>query len=77
MLEFVIPVRTDELSLAFCQATAPLCPDIQRLIWREVLYCTVPIEAPSAPIKRTYLYERLSTRGDFYFYAHRSDHLPK
>lgn len=66
MLEFVIPVRTDELSLAFCQATEPLCPDIQRLIWKEVLYCTVPIEAPSAPIKRTYLYERVSTHPSEY-----------
>ena len=52
MQEFLIPLRTDELSLAFCQVTEPLCPDIQRLIWHEVLYCTVPIEAPPRPEKR-------------------------
>lgn len=51
MKEYLIPIRTDEFSLAFCQATAPLCQDVQRLIWEEVLYCTEPIEAPATPIK--------------------------
>jgi hypothetical protein len=51
MKEFIIPLRTDELSIAFCQVTAPLCSDVQRLIWKEVLYCTQPIEAPPAPQK--------------------------
>jgi len=61
MREYLIPLRTDELSLAFCQVTEPLCPDIQRLIWHEVLYCTVPIEAPPRPEKRP-LYSARSTR---------------
>lgn len=51
MKEYLIPIRTDEFSLAFCQVTAPLCPDVQRLIWEEVLYCTQPIEPPPTPIK--------------------------
>ena len=36
-------LATDELRIAFIQATSPLCPDVQRKIWEEVLYCTVPI----------------------------------
>lgn len=43
--------RTDELSLIFCQVTRDLCPDVQRLIWEEVLYCSQPTEAPPAPRK--------------------------
>lgn len=43
--------RTDELSLAFCRVTQVLCPDVQRLIWKEVLYCSQPVEAPPAPQK--------------------------
>ena len=67
MSEYVIPLNftfvhsekplgipglaSDELRIAFLQATAPLCPDVQRKIWEEVLYCTVPIEPPPAPKK--------------------------
>lgn len=67
MTEYVIPLNytfvhsgkplnipglaSDELRIAFLQATAPLCPDVQRKIWEEVLYCTVPIEPPPTPKK--------------------------
>ena len=44
-------LASDELRIAFLQATSPLCPDVQRKIWEEVLYCTVPIEPPPAPKK--------------------------
>ena len=77
MSEYVIPINgifahslyplgipglaTDELRIAFLQATAPLCPDVQRKIWEEVLYCTVPIEPPPAPRKKCSItYERSS-----------------
>ena len=77
MSEYIIPINgifahslypigipglaTDELRIAFLQATAPLCPDVQRKIWEEVLYCTVPIEPPPAPKKKCSItYERSS-----------------
>ena len=77
MNEYIIPVNdlfvrslyplgipglaTDELRIAFLQATEPLCPDVQRKIWEEVLYCTVPIERPPAPKKKCSItYERSS-----------------
>lgn len=77
MSEYVIPINgifahslyplgipglaTDELRIAFLQATAPLCPDVQRKIWEEVLYCTVPIEPPPVPKKKCSItYERSS-----------------
>lgn len=59
MKDFLIPVVTDEYRIAFCQATAPLCSDVQRIIWEEVLYCTEPIEAPPAPKKCNISYTRL------------------
>lgn len=43
-------VATDDLRFAFLRATEALCPDIQRKIWEEVLYCTEPI-CPPAPKK--------------------------
>lgn len=43
-------LATDDLRFAFLRATAPLCPDIQRKIWEEVLYCTEPV-CPPAPVK--------------------------
>ena len=78
MSEYVLPINelfvhssvplgipglaTDDLRLAFLQATNPLCPDVQRKIWEEILYCTAPIEPPPAPIKcRSISYDRLST----------------
>jgi hypothetical protein len=55
-------LATDDLRLAFLQATNPLCPDVQRKIWEEVLHCTIPIEPPPAPQKcRSISYNRLST----------------
>ena len=41
-----IPLYTDDFAVAFCQATAPLCSDVQRLIWHKVLY---PSELPVPP----------------------------
>ena len=32
-----ISLHSDEDALLFCRATAPLCPDVQRLIWQEVI----------------------------------------
>jgi hypothetical protein len=77
MSEYVIPVNdlfvrslypfgipglaTDELRIAFLQATAPLCPDVQRKIWEEVLYCTIPVNPPPTPKKKcSVIYERSS-----------------
>jgi hypothetical protein len=59
MKEYLIPLVTDEYRIAFCQATAQLCSDVQRVIWEEVLYCTEPIEAPPAPKKCKNSYTRL------------------
>ena len=54
-------LATDELRIAFLQATDSLCPDVQRKIWEEVLYCTVPIEPPPTPKKcRSVSYTRSS-----------------
>jgi hypothetical protein len=80
MKEFVIPVNnlfiksskplgipglaTDELRITFLQATAPLCPDVQRKIWEEVLYCTVPVNPPPTPKNKcSVIYDRLSTHS--------------
>ena len=77
MSEYVLPINelfvrssvplgisglaTDDLRLAFLQATSPLCPDVQRKIWEEVIYCTAPIEPPPAPKKcRSISYVRSS-----------------
>ncbi len=77
MSEYVLPINelfvrssvplgisglaTDDLRLAFLQATNPLCPDVQRKIWEEILYCTAPIEPPQAPKKcRSVSYVRSS-----------------
>lgn len=54
-------VASDELRLTFLRATAPLCSDIQRKIWEEVLYCTIPTKPPPTPKKRcSVIYDRLS-----------------
>ena len=55
-------VASDDLKIAFLQATSPLCRDVQELIWKEVLYCTVPIEPPPAP-KKCLKYYRVSTNS--------------
>ncbi len=77
MTEYVLPINelfvhssvplgipglaTDDLRLAFLQATAPLCPDVQRKIWEEIIYCTAPVEPPPAPKKcRSISYTRSS-----------------
>jgi len=51
MKEYHFPLVTDELRIAFLQSTEPLCPDVQRLIWHEVLHCTQPIDPPATPRK--------------------------
>ena len=58
MREFYFPVVTDEFRISFLKATEPLCADVQRIIWEEVLYCTQPIEPPPAPKKCNISYTR-------------------
>lgn len=58
MKEYYFPLVTDEYRIAFLQATEALCPDVQRLIWEEVLYCTQPIDPPPTP-KKCPTYSRL------------------
>jgi hypothetical protein len=60
MKEYHFPLVTDEYRIAFLQATEALCPDIQRLIWHEVLYCTQPIDPPPTP-RKCPTYSRLSS----------------
>ena len=43
---------THEQALTFCLATAPLCPDVQRLIWKEVLREEIPNTPPPTPRKK-------------------------
>jgi len=45
-----IPLVTDELKLAFCQATNDLCTDVQRIIW-EMTLVDEPV-CPPAPRKQ-------------------------
>ena len=45
-----VPLITYDYKLAFCQATSPLCEDVQELIWQKVLVDTPT--CPPAPIKR-------------------------
>ncbi len=59
MKEYHFPLVTDEYRITFIKATEALCPDVQRLIWHEVLYCTQPIEPPSTP-RKCPAYSRLS-----------------
>ncbi len=54
MPDLYVSIYTHEFALAFCQATAPLCPDVQRLIWKEVLYNPVPRDPPPTPTKCRY-----------------------
>lgn len=54
-------LATDELRIAFLQATNPLCRDVQEIIWKEILYCTVPVEPPPAPKKCPRYYKGYSS----------------
>jgi hypothetical protein len=55
-------LATDDLRIAFLQATNPLCPDVQREIWKEIIHCTTPVEPPPTPKKcHSISYDRLST----------------
>jgi len=47
---FVNSLYTHEFATAFLQATRPLCPDVQRIIWEQVLVDT-PITPPT-PVKK-------------------------
>ena len=46
-----IPLTTDDFRIAFCQATRPLCTDVQMRIWREVINYRDPPKCPDAPKK--------------------------
>jgi hypothetical protein len=59
-MDFYVSVYSHEFATAFLQATAPLCPDIQRRIWKEVLHNPYPIDPPPAPRKWP-VYSRIST----------------
>ena len=56
-----IPLVTDDFRIAFCQATEPLCSDVQRIIWKKVLYDDIILETPSAPKKCSVTYSRTSS----------------
>jgi len=45
-----IPLVTDDQRIAFLQATEPLCPDIQRVIW-DMYMRTFEPECPPTPNK--------------------------
>jgi len=47
---FSVNLYTHEFATAFFQATQPLCSDVQRIIWKQVL-SSIP-EAPPAPVKK-------------------------
>lgn len=49
-----ISLHSDEFAVAFCQATASLCPDVQRLIWQEVISPPKLKTPPPAP-KKSYI----------------------
>lgn len=55
-----IPLVTDDFRIAFCQATSPLCPDVQRLIWKKVLYEDIRLEPPPTPQQWRIQYSRVS-----------------
>jgi hypothetical protein len=59
-MEYFVSVYSHDFALAFCQATEPLCPDIQRLIWKEVLHAPYKREPPPTPEKCRVLYNRFS-----------------
>lgn len=46
-----IPLVTDDFRLTFCRATNALCPDVQRIIWKKVLYEDIIHTVPAAPKK--------------------------
>ena len=57
---------THEQALTFCLATAPLCPDVQRLIWKEVLREEIPNTPPPTPRKNDKS-SKISLRHSKYF----------
>jgi len=46
-----IPLVTDDYRIAFCQATACLPNDIQRIIWVKTLELSRPENPPPAPLQ--------------------------
>jgi len=50
-MTFYVSVYSHEFAIAFLQATAPLCPDVQRRIWEEVLHTPHTLVPPPAPRK--------------------------
>ena len=55
-----IPLVTDDFRITFCQATKQLCPDVQRIIWKKLLYENIELDPPSAPLKCRIKYSRVS-----------------
>ena len=56
-----IPLVTDDFRITFCKATSVLCPDIQRIIWKTVVYDDSILEPPCAPKKCSIKYSRTSS----------------
>ncbi|ADQ91607.1 hypothetical protein OlV1_231 [Ostreococcus lucimarinus virus 1] len=55
-----IPLVTDEFRITFCQATEPLCSDVQRIIWKKLLYEDIELKPPPTPKKCRIKYSRVS-----------------
>jgi len=55
-----IPLVTNEFRVTFFRATEPLCPDVQRIIWKNLLYDNIELKPPNAPEKCRIKYSRVS-----------------
>ncbi|QIG59856.1 hypothetical protein [Dishui Lake phycodnavirus 4] len=53
-----IPLVTNDQRIAFLQATQPLCPDVQRILWDMYLKTFEP-EIPETPRKIKYVRREL------------------
>lgn len=69
-----IPLVTDEFRIAFCQATNSLCSDVQRIIWKKLLYDNIELKPPLTPKKCHIQYSRVS--GNFLPHTLRDEILP-
>ncbi|ALI95350.1 hypothetical protein AP053_gp195 [Ostreococcus mediterraneus virus 1] len=54
-----IPLVTDDFRIAFCQATESLCSDVQRIIWKNLIYQNIELDPPPAPKKCRIKYSRV------------------
>ena len=54
-----IPLVTDDFRVTFCRVTKSLCPDVQCIIWRKLLYEDIKLTTPSTPQKCRIKYSRV------------------